>query len=592
MDRIATVNLSLFVIAVTFTYAGAVAARAWLTGRARSLRWIALAMFGLAFAWLTFRFSSFSTTADNRGAIYVAAFAAITIAQWSLLRFAIELAELSTRTRRIADIAFGTTIAAELVIPDRIAFGMYAGPAQATFVHVVMALFSIYATGLGAVLLWRAGRRMPSLVRNRYRMLAISIVTLYAAMTLAGVREYPALLVFALLLIGSTLLIVVAAMPPQWLRDAWQAPLLRRVLRELADVSGMTDQDAVRARLLPTIARAASAQRAVMHDAGSGRELETFGPRSDAAVERVLLPSGSIALDLVGVPHDPFFGGEQRQLVEDLALHLQVALERCSLIARERDVASTMSAANVRLRSANAELVELAELRDGFVAIASHELRTPITTIVGFTRTLLDLWDDIEDPERRRYLELVDRDAHRLSQLVSDLLMLSSVESPDFRVVRERVDVGALLGQVVADVGVDAAGVELHVEQSLSVHADPRLVRQVFVNLVANATRHGAPPIRLRARPVGEFGDKVQVEVRDEGPGVPEEFRDRLFGRFARADQSAAIPGSGLGLFIVRRLVEVQGGRVWLEDDDTHGGACFVVELPSSAARPAATWGG
>ncbi len=586
MQQLNIVNLSLVIIAATYVYAAVVTSRAWLSGRARSLRWVTLAMAVYALDYLVFRVADFSTDMVHREPTWVAVFIGLTIPQWALLHFAFELTDAGPRLRRVSDAAFVVTLVVQLIFPARIAVGSYPDPpTSAIFAHAVIAIFVAYATGLGAVLLWRKGRRMPTLVRNRYRMLAIAVVVMWVAMLLGGVREYPLLLVFAALLVAATFLIVAAAIPPRWLRDAWQAPLLRRVLRELADVSTMTDQEAVRARLLPTIARAASAQRAVMHDVESGRTLESYGSSHGTRSQRVLLPGGSIELELIGTPHDPFFGNEQRQLVQDLGLHLQAALDRCGLIEREREAASTMSAANLRLRTANAELSELAELRDGFVAIASHELRTPITTIMGFTSTLLDLWGQIDDPERLRYLELVDRDARRLGQLVGDLLLLSSVESADFRVARNRIVLRDLLEQVLADLGRDGRHVELRVDDRFAVNADPRHLRQVFVNLLANAARHGKPPVLVRARAIGEFDDKVQVEVIDHGAGVPEEFRERLFGRFARAESSDAIPGHGLGLFIVRRLVEVQGGRVWLEPRDGYG-ACFMVELPAAAPVP------
>jgi signal transduction histidine kinase len=229
------------------------------------------------------------------------------------------------------------------------------------------------------------------------------------------------------------------------------------------------------------------------------------------------------------------------------------------------------------------DTVRLDQLKANFVAIASHELRTPITTIMGFTATLLDLWERIDDAERRDYLHLVDRDARRLGQLVEDLLLLSSVEAADFRVSRERVPIASLLEKVVADMGADAANVDVVLaDDDLAVHADPRHVRQAVGNLLANSLKHGAPPIAIRAQCTADY--RVRIHVEDHGAGVPEEFRDRLFTRFSRARASEALPGSGLGLFIVQRLVEVQGGRAWLEDVEPSG-ARFVVELPASAPR-------
>lgn len=583
MGDATTIMLSVAAIAATFAYATFVAARAWRAHGARSLRWIVLAMLCLATTWTCLTLFTYSIERVNVSPIWVVAFLALVTGQWAIFRFAAELAGGAPRLRRIGDVLLVCSVVLQLLIPGRVAIGYVEPSVAQAVVHASMSITTIYSSVTAAVLFWRAGRRMPAVVRNRCRMLAIAAITLHLALLGGGVREYPLLLVFAMLQVGAILLLTVAAVPPRWLRNAWHAPLLRSVLRQLADVSLLTDPAEVRAQLLPTIARAASAQRAVMHDVATGEEIGAYGDVSpnDANVPRILVPATSIELELVGAPHDPFFGVDEAQLVGDLGLHLDAALDRCRMLERERDAATTMSSANVRLQHANAELSELAELRDNFVAIASHELRTPITTIMGFTSTMLDLWERIDDEQRRHYLRLVDRDARRLGQLVEDLLLLSSVESADFRVNRERVTLGPLLEQVVADLGVDAAEVQVQLaEDDLAVHADPRHVRQAIGNLLANSLKHGAPPIAIRARRTADF--RVLIKVEDHGPGVPDGFRERLFTRFSRARESEALPGSGLGLFIVQRLVEVQGGRAWLEDVEPSG-ARFVVELPAAA---------
>lgn len=583
MGQATITMLSVAAIAATFAYATFVAARAWRSHGARSLRWIVLSMLCLATTWTCLTLFDYAIDRVNVSPIWVVAFLTLVIGQWSIFRFAVELAGRARRLRILGDALLGISIVLQLVVPGRVAIGYVdPTPGQAA-VHLSMSITTLYGIVTAAVLFWRAGRGMPTVVRNRCRMLAVAAVTLHLALLGGAVREYPLLLVFTVLQVAAILLLTFATVPPRWLRNAWHAPLLRSVLRQLADVSVLTDPAEVRAQLLPTIARAASAQRAVMHDLATGEEIGAYGDisPSDANVERIRVPGSSIELELVGAPHDPFFGVDEVQLVRDLGLHLEVALDRCRMLERERAAASTMSSANVQLQHANAELSELAELRDNFVAIASHELRTPITTIMGFTATMLDLWERIDDDERRAYLRLVDRDARRLGQLVEDLLLLSSVESADFRVNRERVQLAPLLAQVVTDFGADAADVDVVLlDDDVAVHADPRHVRQAVGNLLANALKHGAAPISIRARRTADY--RVRIQVEDHGPGVPAAFRDRLFTRFSRARESEALPGSGLGLFIVQRLVEVQGGRAWLEEVEPSG-ARFVIELPAAA---------
>lgn len=576
--------VSVATIAATFAYAAIVAARAWRTHGARSLRWVVASMLALATTWTLLSWFEFSLERANVEPVFVVAFLALVTSRWAMLRFAMEVSGRGRILGRVGDALMAITVVLQLAIPDRVALGYVETTTPQAIVHMSMSVFTTYATATAAYLFWTAGRDMPTIVRNRCRMLALGSVVLHLGMLVGGVREYPLLLGIALVQVASILLFVFAAIPPRWLRDTWHAPVLRGVLRQLADVSSLTDTAAVRAQLLPTIARAASAQRVVMHDMATGEEIGAYGVPSARAVNapRIRVPAETIELELIGAPHDPFFGADEQQLVRDLGHHLDVALDRCRMLERERAAATTMASANSRLQHANDELRELAELRDNFVAIASHELRTPITTIMGFTSTLLDLWDRLDDGARRDYLHLVDRDARRMGQLVEDLLLLSSVESRDFHVSRTRVELRTLLEQVVADQGIDASGVTISMDDDpdLAAHADPRHLRQAIGNLLANALKHGAPPITIRASRTRDF--RVRILVEDHGPGVPEAFQDRLFARFSRAPEAEAIPGSGLGLFIVQRLVEVQGGRAWLEQVEPTG-ARFVIELPAAA---------
>jgi signal transduction histidine kinase len=580
------INASITLIAIAYAYAVAAAVRLCVRTRARSLLWFIGAMAGLAGAYVLFAANEFSLEHVNRGVTWTCAFLGVTIGSWFLLRFACALAGVGTRRVRIVgDVLAIASIALQLVVPGRVAIGYVDPTTPQAIVHASISAATIYAVLAGATVLWRASRRMPGIVRSRYRLLAIAVLVLYVVQLASGIRAFPDVLVVALVQLVAILMLVVAAVPPRWLRDAWQAPLLRGVLRELADVAALTDGLTIRTQVLPRIAQVASARRVVMRDLYTGELLGAFGePDGDDDGEpsrRLRVPASSIELEVFGTPHDPFFGREDEDLVQTLGVHLAVALGRSRIIELERDAAAAVASANAALQQANHDLRDLAELRDSFVAIASHELRTPITTITGFTSTLLDRWDSLDDEERRRYLEFVDRDASRLGGLVEDLLLLSSVESPDFRIAREQVDVGELLELVAHDTGLEDR-LELRIADGpLRVVADARHLRQVLSNLVANSRRHGAEPIAVHAQAAP--GTRVRIEVRDAGPGVPEQLRERIFERFARGETAHGTPGSGLGLFIVRRLVELQGGRVWY-DDGIGGGACFVVELEAAAA--------
>ena len=228
------------------------------------------------------------------------------------------------------------------------------------------------------------------------------------------------------------------------------------------------------------------------------------------------------------------------------------------------------------------------EERRRFVANISHDLRTPTATVKGYLETLLIRSGSLDPDERERYLRIALRQAERLGTLVDELFELARLEARDAEPAKETFNLAELASDVAAKFAVAAreAGhaVRFEVDESgaLEVEGDPGLIERVLNNLIDNALGHspagGAVTVSVRA---GAKGD-VEVRVRDEGPGVPEAERARIFERFFRgpsAGSSHRTGGSGLGLAIVHRVVELHGGSVSVED--WAGGASFLVRLPA-----------
>jgi signal transduction histidine kinase len=211
--------------------------------------------------------------------------------------------------------------------------------------------------------------------------------------------------------------------------------------------------------------------------------------------------------------------------------------------------------------------------------MASHELRTPLTSILGFSSTLRDYWDATPDAEKLEYLDVIDRQARRLSRLVNDLLAMSRIESGKLDVREARVDVGELARAAVAGLGEAAAGVEVVGPEHLDASADPDHVEQIVVNFVGNALKYGDPPVTVE---VVAAGDNVEVRVCDAGEGIPPEFEPQLFEKFAQASTGSTrgASGTGLGLSIVRGLARANGGEAWFEPNQPRG-AVFGVRLPA-----------
>ena len=230
------------------------------------------------------------------------------------------------------------------------------------------------------------------------------------------------------------------------------------------------------------------------------------------------------------------------------------------------------------------EMRELDRLKSEFVATASHELRTPITTIGMSLALLEERIGESLDPRVAGLLEAARQDAGRLERLVGDLLDLSKLQAGRIEPDHQPVDVAALLEGVARsfeaqarDLGIDLVVDEIEVGLP-AAFADVEQLRRAIANLVSNAIRYTPPNglVRLCASRV-ERG--VRIEVRDSGPGIPVRQRERIFEKFARADVHGAPRGSGLGLALAREIVIAHGGEIDVEPN-SGGGSVFFVVLP------------
>jgi two-component system, OmpR family, phosphate regulon sensor histidine kinase PhoR len=232
-------------------------------------------------------------------------------------------------------------------------------------------------------------------------------------------------------------------------------------------------------------------------------------------------------------------------------------------------------------------LKELESIRKEFVGNVSHELRTPLSLIKGFAQTLLDgAKDDAE--QSTRFLQKIDKHSDRLLFLIEDLLAISRLESGQVALNVQPVSLRETAQRVLDDLGALATTrktiLENNIPPEILVWADADRLQQVFFNLTENAIKYGKSEGRVILTARGVAGQKIEVVVTDDGPGIPSDALGRVFERFYRVDRarSRESGGTGLGLAIVKHIVQAHGGEAWVKSELGRG-AAFHFTLPKQA---------
>jgi PAS domain S-box-containing protein len=235
-------------------------------------------------------------------------------------------------------------------------------------------------------------------------------------------------------------------------------------------------------------------------------------------------------------------------------------------------------------RRAVERLREADDMKNTFLTAVSHDLRTPLSAILGSAITLESADDlGIAEEDRRQLIRSLSRKARRLTAMVNDLLDMDRLTRGQVQPRKERMDLGALLGRTAAESDVLEERT-VHVQaEPIDAWIDESMVVRIVENLLVNAVKHTPPTssIWVGARRVH---NGVVLYVEDDGPGVAVDERDRLFQPFERGERSAPSPGLGVGLSLVARFAEAHGGRAWVEDRHG-GGASFRVLFPDPQTR-------
>ena len=285
--------------------------------------------------------------------------------------------------------------------------------------------------------------------------------------------------------------------------------------------------------------------------------------------------------------------------IDALKSSVRNSLSQRRLLLENRDLLDRLQHSNMELEEKNRELEHASQAKTQILSTVSHELKTPLTSIVGYMGRLLDQSECVKEPNERhrRYVETALENAHRLEALIDDLLDISRIESGSIDldlmpidVVQEIEDVvrrmQCLMDQKKIDVVVDIPS------DLPKARADRFRLSQIVINLLSNACKYSSMGATTTITGKGD-GRYLRVDVKDNGIGISEEDMSRLFAKFFRADNSLTreTSGAGLGLFITRHLVEAQGGTIWAESEEGKG-STFSFTLPLESPLLPFTKGG
>ena len=264
-------------------------------------------------------------------------------------------------------------------------------------------------------------------------------------------------------------------------------------------------------------------------------------------------------------------------------LELRVEERTTQLVTAKREV----EAYSQSILRANEDLERASRFKDQFLSTMSHELRTPLNAVLGFSELLADARYGPLTERQARYVNHIHSSGQHLLRLINDILDLSKIEAGRLQLNIECVSIDACFAEVCESLQplVDKNAHQLirGSRSGLIVHADGTRFRQMLMNLLGNAIKFTPKGGRIELA-ASQMGDKVKIEVRDSGPGIPPEEKQRIFEAFHRIKQAEkSTEGTGLGLAITRRLVELHGGQLEVESE-MGVGSCFFFMLPGACA--------
>jgi signal transduction histidine kinase/CheY-like chemotaxis protein len=591
--------------AFAFLVLGVATALGWWKHRERSTGWLALAIVLLASVSIAGRIQPlFHISVPLLPQLSLVAFMACA---YALLRYRGSLIPLSRVWHVAAVVALTATTAGILVVQSLVA-AKVVGLSVETWVAVPLIVVWFASVLEPIVRLWIVSRGLPPVQAWRLRSLSLGFAGIVAVLLFAisaGALATNAAVQVAINLVVLVIvpLLYVSFAPPGWLRREWRASEeegLRTFMEDLLLLN--EDRDLLANRALEWAMRLVGGEAAVAFD-GDGTplasrgvgaaELEEIGNRlldlrlgisretvGGAEATILVLPITSLGaagrLFVKAGPFTPGFGADEVNRMQQFMSAVAATLDRARLL--------------VKVREANAHLQEANMHKSVFLASMSHELRTPLNAILGFSELLIDAPNGQFPPAtRKRFLEQIHTSGKHLLGLINDILDLSKIEAGQMELRLQTTVVAEVVQQVAATVEPLAASKKIQIEigdvDAGHIVADPSKFRQMLLNLASNAikfTPEGGHVKITAARLI----DTVEVSVADTGIGIAPEDLERVFHEFQQVDSGIGRQqqGTGLGLALTRRFVNLHGGSVRVQSEVGRG-SVFTISLPLEAIR-------
>lgn len=567
-----------YVNLVLFTLLAIAALRQWRAGKGRAGLWATLTFASLA---LVVDIGELLPSEPRSDAAIVAQrvlLGVLVLFPYLMYRFTTAFERPTVRLERFLGLMTAIVVIWSFVLPSIPEEGEDWPRLFAAYIVAFVVHWTVLSTVVAARL-WRAGRGQPSVARRRMQLLSIAATALTLTILLAATGTdsgSPVALAVALLATLSALAFLLGLAPPEILRTVWRRPEQERLQDAITRLMGATTEEEIADDVLPPVARLVGARAAGLQDA-DGRWIGAYrasdamlvevgraaDERSRDDVARLPMQQGSLVVWTS--PYAPYFGGEELRLLETLAALTGLALDRSRLFTREREARLALERAD--------------EVKTNFVALAAHELRTPVASIKGIVDTLHARGDQLGEEQRHQLDVALRQQTDRIGVLVEQLLDLSRLDAeavpirPQPLAVRQRVE-----ELVTTAAGGRREEVRIEVPPDLAALVDPTAFDRIVSNLVVNALRYGEAPVTVSAERTDRH---FRLAVEDSGPGVPAEFVPSLFERFSRSEQTRErAGGSGLGLAIARSYAQAHRGDLIYEHAQPRG-ARFNLILPA-----------